>query len=56
MADVVTYHREKQYYTVVVELKSDKTDNLAQHLKQMVGLFHPTQKIKHVGSTPCAHA
>ena len=45
VADVVAYHRETQFYTVVVELKSDETDTLAQHLEQMVGLFYPTQKI-----------
>ena len=45
VADVVAYHKEKQYYTVVVEVKSDGTDTQSQHLEKMVGLFHPNQKI-----------
>ena len=47
VADVVAYHRGKEFFAFVVEVKSysDKDTTEAQLQEQMVGLFHPQQQV-----------
>ena len=43
VADVVVYHVQKEYFTIIVE--SDMKDVTSQNMEQMIGLFHPTQYV-----------
>ena len=42
VADVVVINQQKDFHTIVIEVKHDERANSAAHnIEQMVGLFHP---------------
>ena len=44
VADVVVFHAQKEYFAIVVEI-SDMKDATAKLMEQMIGLFHPNQRV-----------
>ena len=45
VADVVSVHLQTRFFMIVVEIKSSNVDAASQNIEQMVGLFHPDQRI-----------